>query len=171
VPNNNNPFRLNVGFLIHQTVGYHRDFPFDFSFIRLQPDLDLTNLHGNVRITRTARGLLLQTKMKAIATTECVRCLGNFTLPLDVDFTDVYAFSPNSVTDSGLILPENGIIDLEQVMREEMLLSFPINPKCDLNCQGLCPICGENRNEIICNHEDNFIDPRLNKLKSLLDES
>ncbi len=151
-------FRLNVGFIVHQTVGYTRDFPFELPEVRLHPDLELSDLTGVVRVTRTAQGLLVQIKMQAKTPVECVRCLNEFSQLLEIDFTDLYAFTPDSVTQSGLLLPETGKIDLGPVIREEMLLATPISPICKPGCKGLCPICGENLNETHCNHEDEAID-------------
>jgi len=165
-----NLLRLNVGFIIHQTVGYSRDFPFDVPAIRLQPDLDLLEFNGQVRVTRTAQGLLVQTTMRAAIPSECVRCLSGFIQPLEIDFTELYAFSHNSVTDSGLLVPENGKLDLSSLIREEMLLAVPIKPICRPDCKGLCPVCGENLNETRCNHGHEEVDPRLGDLKSLLDK-
>ena len=146
------PLRLNVGFIIHQTVGYSREFPFEFPSILVPPDTRLSDLNGLARVTRTAQGLLVQLKMQATAPAECVRCLNEFPQPLEIDATDLYAFTPNSVTESGLILPENGKIDLSPVVRDEMLLAMPIGPLCRPDCKGLCPICGENLNQTTCPH-------------------
>ena len=163
------PLRLNVGFIIYQTIGFSRDFPFEIPRVRLQDDLDLTDLYGTVRVTRTPQGLLAQVKMHASASTECVRCLTDFSYDLNVDFSELYAFNQRSVTDSNLILPEDGKIDLEPLLREYMLLEFPINPLCKPNCKGLCPICGENLNLITCYHEAENGDERLAGLQSLFD--
>lgn len=165
-----NQLRLNVGFLIGQTVGYSRDFLFDIPKIHIQPDLDLGDLSGVARITRTAQGLLVQAKMHAASQSECVRCLTAFHLPLDIDFAELYAFSAQSVTESGLILPEDAHIDLAPLVREYMFLEVPISPLCKPDCKGLCPVCGENRNETSCDHDHESIDPRLSALKSLLDK-
>jgi uncharacterized protein len=108
--------------------------------------------------------------MRAFIVVECARCLTRFSQELNIDFTDLYAFSPDSVTDSGLLLPDTGKIDLEPVLREEMTLAMPINPVCNSDCKGLCPICGNDLNQTTCNHEDNLIDPRLDTLRSLLDQ-
>jgi len=159
--------RLNVGFIVHQTVGYSRDFPFEALSIHLPPDLDLTHLLGTARVTRTAQSLLLQARMTAFVQAECVRCLTEFAQPLEVDFTDLYAFTPNSMTESGLLLPENGKIDLSPVVREEMFLAIPLGPLCKPDCKGLCPVCGENLNEVDCKHEDAEMDPRLDTLSSI----
>lgn len=164
------PLRLNVGFIVAQTAGFSRDFPFDFPQINVPPDLHLTNLTGTVRATRTPQGILLQGNFAAMIDLECVRCLTNIQQTLKLEFTELYAFSQRYVTDSGLIMPETGIIDLAPVLREYILLEIPISPLCRPDCKGLCPICGNNLNESTCNHEDDSGDPRLASLKLLLDK-
>lgn len=162
--------RLNVGFILRESAGFTRDFTFDFPQVRIPPDLELNDLTGRVRITRTGKGLLVQVQLKASAVAECSRCLVEFQQPLEIEFTELYAFNANSVTDSGLILPETGKIDLAPLVREEMLLSMPMSPLCQVDCLGLCPVCGENLNEDHHQHEDEPIDPRLEALKTLLDK-
>lgn len=169
MPQPRDQLRLNVGFLINQSVGFSRDFDVDTLTIRLEPDLELNRLSGTARLTRTAQGILVQVKMHATLLTECVRCLTDFLQPLAIDFTELYAFSRNSVTDSDLLVPEDAHIDLSPLVREYMVLDMPISPLCREDCKGLCPICGENRNEVACSHDDEATDPRLNILKSLLD--
>lgn len=162
-------FKLNVGFIIAETVGYFREIPFEYPAVHLQPDLDLHNLVGSARVTRTAQGLLIQVNMKAEKTEECGRCLKEFGQPLAIDFTELYAFTKDSVTESGLLVPESGKINLEPLIYEEMVLAFPMNPVCRPDCKGLCPVCGNDLNETTCHHEDEDVDPRLDKLKSLLE--
>lgn len=169
VANHRNVFRLNVGFIIHENVGYVREFPFQLPSVSIPPDLNLSNLVGVARVTRATQGLLVQTHMQAEVQAECVRCLTDFQQPLEIDFTELYAFNRDSVTDSGLLVPENGKIDLEPFIRDEMLLAIPIGTLCSAECKGLCPVCGQNLNEAICNHEEEFIDPRLDVLKKLLE--
>ncbi|MFZ0533246.1 MAG: DUF177 domain-containing protein [Anaerolineales bacterium] len=163
------PLRLNVGFVVAQSAGFSRDFPFDLPQINVPPDLRLNNLIGAVRVTRTPQGILVQVDIQTLIDLECVRCLTDFQQTLKIDFTELYAFSPRYVTDSGLIMPETGVIDLAPVLREYILLEIPISPLCRLDCKGLCPICGNNLNESTCTHEDDSGDPRLASLKSLMD--
>lgn len=132
--------------------------------------MDLTDLKGTVRVTRTPQGLLLQAKMQAQVEAECVRCLNTYYQGLNIDFTELYAFSKKSVTDSELLLPEDGHIDLEPLVREYFLLEVPIGPLCSADCHGLCAICGENLNDNPHEHGVESGDPRLSVLKSLLDQ-
>jgi len=144
----NDILRLNVGFIIHQTVGYNREFPIEADRIKIPPDLTLDNLYGSALVTRTAQGLLVQVRLRAQTEAECARCLTEFSQPLEVDFTELYAFTPASATESGLIVPESGKINLTPLVREEMFLAIPINPVCKEDCKGLCAVCGENLNEV-----------------------
>lgn len=162
--------RLNVGFLIHQSVGFSRDFYFDLPSLELEPDLDLENLTGSARITRTPQGLFVQVKMRATIQMECVRCLVNSEQQLRTDFTELFAFSIRTATESELILPEDGFIDLGPLLREYMVLEIPINPLCRPDCLGICAICGEAQGEQIHHHEVEDSDPRLAVLKTLLED-
>jgi len=168
VPDPHSPLRLNVGFIVHQSIGYFRDFPFDIPKVRLHPDPILTDLNGTVRVSRTPQGLLMQVKLHAWIETECVRCLDLFEQELHTDFSELYAFTHRSTTESNLILPEDGHIDLEPILREYMLLEVPISPLCRQDCKGLCPVCGENLNRVQCDHNTEPDDPRLAVLKNML---
>jgi uncharacterized protein len=162
------PLRLNVGFVVAQSAGFSRDFPFDIPHINIPPDLRLNGLVGLVRVTRTPQGILLQAEFRTVIDLECVRCLADFQQTQKFSFTELYAFSQRYMTDSGLLMPETGIIDLTPVLREYVLLEIPISPLCRPDCKGLCPICGNNLNESTCYHEDEPGDPRLASLKLLL---
>jgi uncharacterized protein len=147
------PLRLNVGFIVSQPIGYNRDFHFDFPSIRLQPDLDLTSFVGATRISRTPQGLLVQGKFKAAYQAECVRCLSDTQIQLQTEFSELYAFSNRTMSEYGLILPEDGNIDLEPIVREYLVIEIPISPLCRLDCKGLCSVCGEDLNVVICEHQ------------------
>jgi len=160
--------RLNVGFIVHQTIGFCRDFDFNIPEIKLEDDLLLKNLSGIVRVTRTPQGLLVQVKMRASSLINCARCLEDFDQLLDIDFSDLYAFDHRSVTDSGLILPDNGHINLAPLVREFMLLEVPINPICRSDCRGLCLECGANLNIAPCDHQLASGKEHSSSLESLL---
>jgi uncharacterized protein len=168
VSNPRAPLRLNVGFIVHQGIGYSREFDFDIPKLPLSPDQEMRNITGVARFTRTPQGLLSQVKMHATLFTDCARCLTIFPQPLNIDFTELYACAQRFTTESGLILPEDGNIDLEPLVREYMLLEVPLNPLCKPDCKGLCPVCGGNLNEEICNHDADVVDPRMAVLGALL---
>lgn len=162
---------LNVGFIAHQSVGYSREFPLEAPYLRLQPDLELYEFSGSVRITRTAQGLLLQAAFQAAIQVNCVRCLKETNQHIETNFTELYAFTRDSITEAGLLLPDTGKINLEPIARDELLLAIPIGTLCSPDCKGLCPVCGEDLNITICSHEDEEPDPRFDVLSLLLNQS
>ena len=92
MPNPRKPFRINIGFIAHEEVGYSHEIPFELDQVKLE-DLELQNFSGVVTIGRTPQGLVVQGKFSAETVLECVRCLKEFTHPLDWEFTELYAFN------------------------------------------------------------------------------
>jgi uncharacterized protein len=152
VPQPRFPLRFNAGFLLHQPIGTSRDVHFDFPELRLSADLELKDFTGLARVSRTPQGLLVQGEFSGKKGEECVRCLAEFDQPLSTSFNELFAFSHRSASESGLILPEDANIDLEPLVREYILIEVPINPICRPDCKGLCPVCGEDLNQITCEH-------------------
>jgi uncharacterized protein len=169
VANPRKPLRLNVGFIINAQIGYSRDFDFDIPLLTAGDDLTLADFKGLAKIGRTPQGLLVQGNFTGNAKQECVRCLSEYEQPLEWEFLELYAFDRKSVTESGLIVPEDAHIDLQPLVREFALLEFPIKPLCKPDCKGLCMVCGENLNEHDCGHRPDNDSP-FAALKQLLDE-
>lgn len=161
------PFRINVGFIVHEEVGYNHEIPFEFDKAKLD-DLEVSNLRGSVQIGRTPQGLILQGQFSADTTLECVRCLKTFDHRMDWEITELYAFSKNSVSESGLILPDDMHIDLAPMLREYALLEVPISPIHDPECKGLCIECGQDLNVEDCGHNQHSDDSPFSVLKKLL---
>jgi len=150
--NGRSPLRLNVGFILHREVGYSHDFSFDLPQAHMGEDLELRSLAGDLSIGRTAAGLLFTGSFTATTEAACVRCLKHFDQDLAWDFTELYATSEKSISESGLMVPEDAQIDLRPLLREYALLEVPIKPLCRPGCKGLCPICGEDLNLRDCGH-------------------
>jgi len=168
MPSPKKPFRINVGFIIHDEIGRNHDFPFELAKITLGEDLELRNLDGIVNVGKTPQGLVVHGDFSAETTLGCVRCLTEFEYELDWSFTELYAFDKRSETDSGLILPEDAHIDLAPLLREFALLELPISPICKPDCKGLCLECGENLNEKDCGHRPEESNSPFASLKDLL---
>jgi uncharacterized protein len=146
-------FRINVGFLINQPIGYTRDIPIELAHQVFDENLTVDDLKGNLNISRTQSGLRVQAIFKAVTNAECVRCLEVFQLPLETTFEEIFTYEHNPLSEEELIIPEDGNIDFEPYVRDYLLLEVPINPICKSDCRGLCDICGENLNFRDCGHE------------------
>ena len=59
------------------------------------------------------------------------------------------------------------VIDLDPIVREQVLLALPAYPVCNEGCKGLCPVCGANLNERECGCDRHVPDPRWAGLKNV----
>jgi uncharacterized protein len=87
---------------------------------------------------------------------ECSRCLKEFTYPIDVEISDELFIDD---------IEDLHNVDIFPTLVSDIILEIPIKPLHDEECQGLCPVCGQNLNEGDCDCEVETVDPRLAKLK------
>lgn len=100
----------------------------------------------------------------------CDRCAAPLSAPLEVEFDT--RFIPQTAaageTDNVELLPEDlGLaayegdsVDLDQLVREQILLALPSRNLCSEDCKGLCQKCGANLNAGDCSCEQGETDPR-----------
>jgi uncharacterized protein len=107
---------------------------------------------------------------------QCDRCLGRARFPLDAGF-DLF-YKPISVIerDEEVEIDEGeaeigfyrgGGIELEDILREQVLLALPMQRVCSDVCKGICPVCGTNRNETLCDCSTQPADDRWGALRKL----
>lgn len=105
----------------------------------------------------------------------CSRCLSPFEFPIDSQFDLVFFPEELDVMkeeldsdDMNLYFYHSRKIDLNEVVLEQLNLTFPYKPLCKEDCQGICPVCGKIVREGQCSCLRNESDPRLDKLKNFL---
>lgn len=98
-------------------------------------------------------------------------------LSISKSFQELYAYkskreakNDNEEQDDELLM-DGDFIDLENPIRDAIVLSLPINPVCAESCEGLCPECGEKWQELPEDHSHDQIDVRWSALKGLIGES
>lgn len=106
-----------------------------------------------------------------VARFECARCLQHFEQRLHIPFEDVFTYNEAAAEeDDDLILLSEPVVDLRPHIEEHLILGFPFIPLCKEDCQGLCAICGQDKNVELCQCKDERIDPRLEGLRVLLED-
>lgn len=123
----------------------------------------------DVRLESVVEGVLVSGTASAQVTGECARCLDPMQERLEVELSELFAY-PDSVTDDSTEPDEvsrvvDELIDLEQVLRDAVLLALPLAPLCREDCPGLCPGCGVKRAELAPDHRHETMDPRWAGLK------
>jgi DUF177 domain-containing protein len=159
-----NVLKYNVSLLLKPEVGATLGLDVDEVHQTLG-DLKVDYVRGQLRLTRTNRGVLAKGQFSTKLEAECVRCLDPFPLALNVPMEEMFAFSAAA---DPIYFIDEGWLDLRQPLREQILLTLPMHSLCRPDCRGLCSNCGHNLNEGPCNCSTEEIDPRLAELKKLL---
>jgi uncharacterized protein len=123
----------------------------------------------DVRLESVTEGVYVSGTVSAPLTGECSRCLEELTDHLTVDIGELFAY-PNSVTDETTDddeLPRvvDDHVDVEQTVRDAVVLALPLAPLCTDDCAGLCPDCGERRADLPPDHGHDTIDRRWAALR------
>ncbi|NTX16755.1 DUF177 domain-containing protein [Myxococcus sp. CA056] len=146
-------------------------------------------------LRRVSGGVLLNGNFTVHVTSPCKRCLKDVELALPVVFS--LNLVPESMArgddfkdddeksmekkerqqgETGGSFEIDGVdqevfngktIDLDPIVREQVLLALPMNLVCKDDCKGLCSQCGTNFNEAQCECDTKQVDPRLASLKNI----
>jgi uncharacterized protein len=155
-------------------------FAHEYAVGELVLDDDRVELAGTVRvsgnISRDEDRVVVVGEFAAVAEVECDRCLQPVQLPISNDFRLEYV-TPEKYRsletaelaegDLALSIFDGESIDVDDIVREQLLLAIPTHTLCRENCKGFCPVCGADRNVTTCNCEATEIDPRWTGLKDL----
>lgn len=128
----------------------------------------------SLRATRADDKVELSGTVTALVEFECDRCLTALSMPVKESFDLVYA-PPLGTGDEhelgekdlSLGFYQDGLIDVDDVAREQIVLALPMARSCAEDCRGLCLECGANLNlgECACSREQ--ADTRWAALKEL----
>ena len=132
-----------------------------------------------VHMLKASDTVLVRVKGSLTVRLVCSRCLEPFDAEVPVILEEEFRPSINLITgrvmrdrgdDEAVIINERHILDLTEVVRQNIVLALPVAPVCRPDCQGLCPVCGANRNVETCSCELQTIDPRWSALSVLLEK-
>ena len=110
------------------------------------------------------------------ARVECDRCLQPVELPVNTDFALEYisgadyessAAAELTEADMSVSVFDGEAIDIDEIVKEQILLTVPARTLCREDCKGICPECGIDRNTGECSCVTNDTDPRWAALKNL----
>ena len=98
---------------------------------------------------------------------ECHRCLKNVNINLENTVERVLVTAFETEENEEFILIKDGVLDFMPVLEEDITLNLPLQILCNEDCAGLCPQCGKDLNNGMCECDETKIDPRLEALKNL----
>ena len=121
-------------------------------------------LHIDARLESLHDGILVSGDVTATADGECVRCLTDVSIPVEVEFQELFAYSFDEAFDYTV---QDDHVDLEPLVRDAVVLSLPFQPVCQEDCLGLCPECGVRLLDNPGHEHEAPVDPRWAALVGL----
>ena len=128
----------------------------------------------NGKIYRTANDeVIVDSRLQTTLRFDCVRCLveNDFLLDVRLDHVLVRGASPSEhealeLTDADLSDEvdtfEGDEINLEPIIRQDLILALPMNPTCEDGTRGPCKV-----DAVTINDEESIVDPRWAPLADL----
>ena len=128
----------------------------------------------NLRLESVMDGVLVSGTATAPVSGECGRCLGPVSELLTVKVQELFLY-PEASTDHDeedeVLQLQGDFLDLTSTLRDAVVLSLPINPLCQQDCQGLCATCGERLDDLPDQHTHDTTDARWGALAGLLEQT
>ncbi|WP_369233021.1 DUF177 domain-containing protein [Streptomyces sp. R21] len=136
-----------------------------------------------LRLESVMEGVLVTGTARALAKGECVRCLEPLELALETDFQEMFSYpdaddrgrpkaepADDAEEDEDTLFIEDGLFDLEPVLRDAVVLALPMQPVDQDDCPGLCSQCGVRLADDPDHHHD-AVDIRWAALQGLAGSS
>ncbi|MEO5705083.1 MAG: DUF177 domain-containing protein [Candidatus Limnocylindrales bacterium] len=169
------PLTYPLAGLLGEPAGTERRYEIHGATIPLPDDLRLMEpIDGGLRVTRTNRGVLVDSQFTTAIAGSCSRCLRDIEIPMRVHMreevlpsVDVATGKPAHTDEPEVArLTDHHELDFALLAGEAISLNEPIAPLCEPGCPGLCVICGERLGPGHVAHEDDSVDPRLEALRA-----
>ncbi len=144
-----------------ETVPAPADLGYDVIAVPQGSDVDL-----NLKFEAVIEGVLVTGTAVAEVRGECARCLEAMEDEQSFDLQELYFYPGNEVDEEESLVIDDAI-DLEEALRDAVVLDLPFTPLCDPDCLGLCQECGFNLNDDPDHGHEVQVDARWEKLKGL----
>lgn len=146
------------------------DCDFDFSKERLYGTAPFTHpVRVTGKIENRAGVVRLVFSVKSVLSLQCDRCLKACEKAMDYSFSHIIVRELSNTDDEEFdyVVCADGMLDLEELARADLMLELPTKVLCREDCKGLCPKCGKDLNLGSCDCKTKDIDPRWQALSDL----
>ena len=164
--------RFNISQIMREPSGSTRDYEVDENLNgELAPG---QRVHGEVHFLKTDRGIWVSAEMHFEMNMSCSRCLDDSKKMTQIVIEEEF-FLEDDLNSYGALDTEGGssfidqdyILDLSDTVGQHIILSEPLQFTCDTDCKGMCPQCGTNLNESMCDCNNELMDVQWGRLLKL----
>lgn len=110
--------------------------------------------------------LRLNGKLSVDYVTNCYRCLKDINSELQAVVKEDFIESTKAADHDEAYTYEGNFVSIDKVLKDNIVLNIPMKQICNEACMGLCPVCGNDRNEKACQCKEETMNPKLEVLKN-----
>lgn len=142
--------------------GRHLDYEINEPPIKdLEGAVCTDGVKGLVRFSNTGKNIVVRGEFKTTVELECGRCLKPFRMDISVPIEEALSLAEAVVEldeedehepadEEADVLFIDNVFDLNELIRQSILINIPIRPLCSEECKGLCPKCGRDLRDGPC---------------------
>lgn len=146
-----------------QVPGSYAEHEIDMTLKEVEGMTLTAPVRGKLTVSSTGRVLLLEGAVDTEVEMTCFRCVSTYRQPVHAEFQEEFVMRPPQTPSQGPRVEEEeeapetrlfyeGTLDLnlDELLRQSILVALPMKPLCADDCQGLCPHCGHRLSEGPC---------------------
>ncbi len=158
--------KLNVAQLMKSPVGTTRAYDLEERIEQVEDQRLTRPVKVHLHLTRINDGLLARGDVETALDTQCSRCVEPADQLISFHFEEQFRPTIDIATgqplkkdldeepaDASYAIDANHNLDVDEVLRQGIVIETPMHPLCRPDCQGLCPNCGANLNQGACGCE------------------
>lgn len=112
--------------------------------------------------------LKLNARLKLQYSVKCHRCLKNIDKNIDIKIKEDIFNRNNSKAEDEAYFYEGNYLEIDDILKDNIILNLPMKQLCKEDCKGICPRCGVDLNYEECRCTQQELDSRMEILKKLL---
>jgi len=166
---------------IARIPGSFAEHEIDLTFKEIEGMKLMAPVRGKMIASSTGRVLLLEGAIDTEVEQVCYRCGTLYNQPVHAEFQEDFVVRPAQSHGQGPRIEEeeapesrlfiDGTLDLnlDELLRQSILVALPLKPLCADDCRGLCPHCGHKLSEGPCACQPEETNPHMAVLQQLLE--
>lgn len=144
----------------------HIDYSGNLEELRQHEDITIDSpVSINATLTNTGSILKLEGSLKTHFTGKCSKCLTDVGADLELNIRENIVNGETS-DDMEAYTYEGKFVELDRIIKDNIILNLPMKLLCRQTCKGMCPVCGNDRNVKSCHCSQENINPQMEMLKN-----
>ena len=138
---------------------------------------EMERVEGHLVLTRSDQGIWAEASLNLEVDEVCGRCLKGFRQSIHASISEQFHCDTSTdrnnepelmeTEDGDLYIDDTGTLDLNEILRQHLILNRPVKLICHPDCNGICPLCGGDGIDYWCQSRERYDDTRWTELAAL----